>query len=45
MRHIQKLAFDGTAIVVIGHRESDIPDWIENELRLEEGRVTEIVRR
>jgi molybdate transport system ATP-binding protein len=42
---VEELARGGTAVVMIGHHESDIPDWIENELRLEEGRVAAIVRR
>jgi len=45
LRRVEELASSGTAVVMIGHHESDIPDWIENELRLKEGRVTEIVRR
>jgi len=45
LRRVEELAQDGTAVVMIGHHESDIPDWIENELRLEEGRIAAIVRR
>ncbi|MGA3038255.1 MAG: ATP-binding cassette domain-containing protein [Vulcanimicrobiaceae bacterium] len=45
LRRVEELARGGTAVVMIGHHESDIPDWIENELRLEEGRVAAIVRR
>ncbi|HTX03651.1 MAG TPA: ATP-binding cassette domain-containing protein [Candidatus Acidoferrales bacterium] len=45
LRRVEELARSGTAVVMIGHHEGDIPDWIENELRLEEGRVAAIVRR
>ena len=45
LRRVEELAAAGTSIVMIGHHESDIPDWIGNELRLEDGRVVEIVRR
>ncbi|HEY1726880.1 MAG TPA: ATP-binding cassette domain-containing protein [Candidatus Baltobacteraceae bacterium] len=45
LRRVEELAAAGTSIVMIGHHESDIPDWIENELKLEDGRVVGIVRR
>ncbi len=45
LHRVEELAATGTAIVMIGHHASDIPNWIENELKLEEGRVAAIVRR
>jgi len=45
LQRVEELATAGTAVIMIGHHESDIPDWIENELRLEDGRVTGILRR
>ncbi|MGH7715231.1 MAG: ATP-binding cassette domain-containing protein, partial [Vulcanimicrobiaceae bacterium] len=45
MHRVEALAAAGTSVVMIGHHESDIPDWIANELQLEEGRVAKIVRR
>jgi molybdate transport system ATP-binding protein len=39
LRRVRELAVNGTSVVMIGHHQSDIPAWIDNELRLEEGRV------
>ena len=44
-RRIESLAAEGASVVIIGHHESDIPEWIENELRLETGRITAMGRR
>jgi molybdate transport system ATP-binding protein len=45
MHRVEALAAAGTSVVMIGHHESDIPEWVSNELRLEEGRVAAVVRR
>lgn len=42
MRRVERLAADGTTVIVIGHDHADIPEWISNELRLESGRVSSI---
>lgn len=39
LRRLEELANSGTAIVLIGHHESDVPEWVDNELVLEEGRI------
>jgi molybdate transport system ATP-binding protein len=44
-RRMESLAAEGTSVVIIGHHESDIPEWIENELRLEAGRISAMVHR
>jgi molybdate transport system ATP-binding protein len=45
LHRVEELAAAGTSVVMIGHHESDIPDWVGNELRLDAGRVAAIVRR
>jgi molybdate transport system ATP-binding protein len=45
LHRVEELAAAGTSVVMIGHHESDIPDWVRSELRLEGGRVAAIVRR
>lgn len=45
LHRVEDLAAAGTSLVMIGHHESDIPDWVQNELRLDDGRVVAIVRR
>ena len=44
-RRIESLAAEGTSVVIIGHHETDVPEWIANELRLEAGRISAIGRR
>jgi molybdate transport system ATP-binding protein len=39
LRRLEELANLGTAIVLIGHHETDVPEWVDNELVLEEGRI------
>ncbi|MGH7660625.1 MAG: ABC transporter ATP-binding protein [Vulcanimicrobiaceae bacterium] len=44
LRRLEELANAGTAIVLIGHHESDVPEWVDNELVLEEGRIVSATR-
>ncbi|MGH7328622.1 MAG: ATP-binding cassette domain-containing protein, partial [Polyangiaceae bacterium] len=44
-RRMESLAAGGTSVVIIGHHDSDIPEWVENELCLEAGRISAIGRR
>jgi molybdate transport system ATP-binding protein len=39
LRRIESLAAEECSVVVIGHHEADVPEWIENELRIENGRI------
>ena len=39
VRRVERLAAEGTSVIVIGHDDADIPEWISNELRLEGGRI------
>lgn len=39
LRRMEELANAGTAIVLIGHHESDVPEWVDCELVLDEGRI------
>ena len=41
-RRIDALAAAGTAVVAIAHDDADVPEWVENELRLNAGRVERI---
>lgn len=45
LRRVESLAADETSVIMIGHHESDIPEWITNELHLEEGRITRMSSR
>ena len=38
-RRIEELSNAGTALVVIGHHEADVPEWVDKELVLEGGRI------
>jgi len=45
LRRIDSLAAAGTTFVMIGQLDSDIPEWVENDLQLENGRILSIRRR
>jgi len=44
LRRIESLAAGDTSVIMIGHHEGDIPEWITHELRLEAGRVVSMGR-
>jgi molybdate transport system ATP-binding protein len=44
LHRVEELAAQGTSVVMIGHDEGDIPAWIVNRLRLEDGRIAAVER-
>lgn len=40
LRRVEELANSGTAIVMIAHHESDVPEWVDRKLQLSAGQRT-----